>query len=109
MRNGFKFIRLETRISDACSCRYQHVLEPAEARAAVAMGTVGEQHSVERAMQAALRDPWNLEIGPVIRLTLWREDDQDSLLLTAHHIALDGWSRKQPAERSGACCSSVFS
>merc|ERR1719353_2291974 len=43
-------------------------------------------------MQSVLAMPWDLENGPVIRLTVWREEEKDSLLLCAHHVALDGWS-----------------
>ena len=41
----------------------------------------------------AYRCPFNLEQGPLLRVTLFTRSEQDHiLLLTIHHIAVDGWS-----------------
>jgi amino acid adenylation domain-containing protein len=44
-------------------------------------------------MQREARRPFNLEQGPLLRAKLYRLGaDRHDLLLTAHHIAWDGWS-----------------
>ncbi len=46
-----------------------------------------------RLATAEARQPFNLEQGPLLRVTLLRLADQDYiLLLTMHHIVADGWS-----------------
>ncbi|MGK9559261.1 condensation domain-containing protein, partial [Salmonella enterica subsp. enterica] len=41
----------------------------------------------------AARTPFDLENGPLLRVTLVRLDDEDhQLLVTLHHIIADGWS-----------------
>ncbi|MEI5097703.1 condensation domain-containing protein [Streptomyces sp. PmtG] len=44
-------------------------------------------------LAAAARAPFDLESGPPLRCHLWQgAPEGDTLLLTAHHIAIDGWS-----------------
>jgi amino acid adenylation domain-containing protein len=44
-------------------------------------------------VQAAYRQPFNLETGPVFRVHLFKCSAEDHVLLvTMHHIASDGWS-----------------
>jgi amino acid adenylation domain-containing protein len=46
-----------------------------------------------RIMEGESREPFDLTGGPLIRARLVREDDETHVLvLTAHHIACDGWS-----------------
>ena len=41
----------------------------------------------------AIREPFDLESGPLLRLSLMRLDENDhALLLTMHHVVGDGWS-----------------
>jgi len=41
----------------------------------------------------AYQRPFNLESGPMLRINLFRRSEQDYiLLLTIHHIVVDGWS-----------------
>ena len=48
---------------------------------------------IRRRIQQAAARPFNLETGPLLRVQLWRKDDQQRvLLLTMHHIVSDGWS-----------------
>ncbi len=48
---------------------------------------------VERRIAARAWDPFDLARGPLLRATLFRLDDDTSLLLVvAHHIVFDGWS-----------------
>jgi amino acid adenylation domain-containing protein len=48
---------------------------------------------LERIMEGESREPFDLAGGPLIRARLVREDDETHVLvLTAHHIACDGWS-----------------
>ncbi|MEV4947173.1 condensation domain-containing protein [Streptomyces sp. NPDC053755] len=48
---------------------------------------------VEREAQERGRAPFDLDRGPLLRCTLWRGlPDGDAVLLTIHHIAVDGWS-----------------
>ncbi len=43
--------------------------------------------------QTEIREPFDLERGPLLRCRLIRLDEQDHLLvLTVHHIVTDGWS-----------------
>jgi amino acid adenylation domain-containing protein len=59
-------------------------LGPAELRAAV---------------EADYRRPFDLERGPILRVSLYRRAPEDQvLLLTVHHIAADGWSLMLLAE-----------
>jgi amino acid adenylation domain-containing protein/non-ribosomal peptide synthase protein (TIGR01720 family) len=46
-------------------------------------------------MTDAMRQPFNLEQGPLVRATLLRLGDQEHvLLLVMHHIISDGWSQR---------------
>ncbi|WP_406062392.1 condensation domain-containing protein [Streptomyces sp. NBC_01077] len=47
----------------------------------------------EREARERGRAPFDLEHGPLLRCTLWQGlPDGDAVLLTVHHIAVDGWS-----------------
>ncbi len=49
------------------------------------------------------RTAFNLMDGPLVRATCFRMGDEETvLLLTAHHIVLDGWSANQLLEEIGA-------
>ncbi len=58
------------------------------------------------AQQAAMdeaRRPLNLKTGPVVRTTLLQLGETDFvLLITTHHIAFDGWSRRVLVSELGA-------
>jgi amino acid adenylation domain-containing protein len=57
-------------------------LAPAEATA-----------EAERLAAVEARRPFNLTVGPLIRVTrLWLAQRESMLLVTAHHIICDGWS-----------------
>ena len=44
-------------------------------------------------IEAIIRQPFDLLRGPLIRMSLLRQDDDEhTLLLTMHHIITDGWS-----------------
>jgi len=48
---------------------------------------------VHAAIHAAIAEPFDLERGPLLRVTLLREaDDRHVLVLTLHHSITDGWS-----------------
>jgi amino acid adenylation domain-containing protein len=38
------------------------------------------------------RTPFDFTAGPPLRCVLWRGPERDTVLLTIHHIAIDGWS-----------------
>ena len=51
-----------------------------------------EAEAMRRAMEEARR-PFDLAAGPLLRVRLFRLAEQDHLaMLTAHHVAADGWS-----------------
>ncbi|MEU2158763.1 condensation domain-containing protein [Streptomyces sp. NPDC019396] len=56
----------------------------------------GVPHAAERAREDAARrarEPFDLAEGPLLRCVVWRGlPDGDAMLLTIHHIAVDGWS-----------------
>lgn len=58
---------------------------------------VPEENRMARATELAIaeaRAPFDLQKGPLLRAQLLRLGDEDHLLLlTLHHIAIDGWSR----------------
>jgi amino acid adenylation domain-containing protein len=48
------------------------------------------------------RTPFNLTQGPLLRAIVYEfADDHHALMLTAHHIVLDGWSANQLLEDAG--------
>lgn len=54
------------------------------------------------------KTPFNLTAGPLIRSTLYRmAPDELVLLLTGHHIVLDGWSANQLIEEIGATYTAI--
>ncbi|MBB6254968.1 non-ribosomal peptide synthetase/type I polyketide synthase [Nitrospirillum iridis] len=49
--------------------------------------------ALRAAVEAAYRRPFRLDVGPPLRVALWRAADTDHVLLVAvHHIAIDVWS-----------------
>ena len=56
------------------------------------------------------RTPFDLAKGPLVRATLFRmSSDELVLLLTGHHIVLDGWSANQLLEDMGRIYSAIRS
>jgi amino acid adenylation domain-containing protein len=54
------------------------------------------------------RTPFDLTNGPLVRATLFRTGDEELLLLlTGHHIILDGWSSNQLLEDMGRLYTAV--
>ncbi len=52
-----------------------------------------QQGALDRAAVQAVEAPFDIERGPLFRTALYRLSETDHLLLmTAHHIACDGWS-----------------
>ncbi|HJV97376.1 MAG TPA: condensation domain-containing protein, partial [Albitalea sp.] len=52
-----------------------------------------QQATLDRAAVAAVETPFDIERGPLFRAALYRlSEDHHLLLMTAHHIACDGWS-----------------
>ncbi len=52
-----------------------------------------DEAALAEAVQAAYIQPFDLENGPLIRFTLFTQaDERHVLLLSAYHIAVDGWS-----------------
>ncbi|PZG09193.1 non-ribosomal peptide synthetase/MFS transporter, partial [Nonomuraea aridisoli] len=45
-----------------------------------------------RARRQAVREPLDLEAGPLARMVLLRTGGDDELLLVVHHLCFDGWS-----------------
>ena len=63
-----------------------------------------DDEEFEQEMLRSADDPFDLELGPVIRLQLFRRGNQPQVLLvTAHHIALDFWSVDILLEELDAC------
>ncbi|MBK7661304.1 MAG: hypothetical protein IPJ28_20295 [Betaproteobacteria bacterium] len=55
-----------------------------------------DEDELRRRVEAAYRQPFDLEKGPVLRADLfWLADADHVLLVTAHHIAVDGLSQMQ--------------
>lgn len=53
----------------------------------------GRDAAVTQASMAAAREPFDLGRGPLLRVALWRVDENmHRLLLVMHHIVSDGWS-----------------
>lgn len=58
-----------------------------------------------RLAKAEAQRPFDLADGPLMRLRLWRLDDEHHLLqLTTHHIASDGWSTRLFLRELRATC-----
>ncbi|MFR9725761.1 condensation domain-containing protein [Streptomyces sp. MS19] len=57
-------------------------------------GAAATEAGVRRAAEARGRRPFDLATGPLLRCTLWTglPHGGDTVLLTLHHIAVDGWS-----------------
>ena len=52
-----------------------------------------EPAATERAIRELTRRPFDLATGPLLRLAVLREsEDQHVLVLSVHHIVIDGWS-----------------
>ncbi|MGK6308288.1 amino acid adenylation domain-containing protein [Variovorax sp. DT-64] len=53
----------------------------------------GQQRLLSKAFDAAVRERFILEQGPLFRATLYRTGPEDhTLLISAHHAVCDGWS-----------------
>jgi amino acid adenylation domain-containing protein len=53
------------------------------------------EQEAQAAARKEARSPIDLKHGPMVRTTLLRLDEADhALLITTHHIAFDGWSRR---------------
>ncbi|HBF32316.1 non-ribosomal peptide synthetase [Rhizobium sp.] len=53
----------------------------------------GQDAALQADIAQRTRIPFDLEKGPIFRLTAYRlADEQQVILLLAHHIAIDGWS-----------------
>ena len=56
-------------------------------------GTSAEEDTVRTRIQAEVETPFDLQTGPLFRITLLKLDDsQHLLILNMHHIISDGWS-----------------
>ena len=52
-----------------------------------------QKRRLEEAGRAAVREPFQLETGPLFRAALYRlSAHENELLMTAHHAVCDGWS-----------------
>lgn len=57
------------------------------------MDAAARDHAIDERLRLAVETPFDLALGPLLRAELLRIcDDDHLLLLTAHHIACDGWS-----------------
>jgi len=57
------------------------------------IGGVEREEQVRQAVIQEQTKPFDLERGPLLRINLWKLDEQEHvLLLTMHHIITDGWS-----------------
>lgn len=65
----------------------QSVQEEAAAQLRVLTGVPSDEDLAREA-----RSPFALDAQPPIRAVLWQSRDGDQLLITVHHIAIDGWS-----------------
>ncbi|MCF1469263.1 hypothetical protein FS764_20400 [Agrobacterium vitis] len=55
--------------------------------------TEGQDAALQADIAHSTRVPFDLEKGPIFRLTAYRlADEQQVILLLAHHIAIEGWS-----------------
>ncbi|MCP4658962.1 MAG: hypothetical protein GY856_26415 [bacterium] len=77
-----------------------------------ALSELGRTLQTQRLARREARRPFDLERGPLLRLTLLELDERDHvLLLTMHHITGDGWSTGLLSREIGvlyrACCQGV--
>jgi len=73
----------------------QVVLDPSPFRVEVVdlRGRVASRDDVVRAVQEESARPFDLETGPLMRVTLLRvSDERYAMVTTLHHIVTDGWS-----------------
>ncbi|MFF5974538.1 condensation domain-containing protein [Streptomyces sp. NPDC012769] len=73
----------------------QHVLaaEPVPVEVVDLTGAPDAAARAEREARERGRAPFDLEHGPLLRCTVWQGlPGGDAVLLTVHHIAVDGWS-----------------
>ncbi|HVR98785.1 MAG TPA: amino acid adenylation domain-containing protein, partial [Thermoanaerobaculia bacterium] len=83
---------LRTTFTSRAGTPVQVIALPSVELPVVDLSQVPESEALRLAREEALR-PFNLERGPLLRLTLLRLDLRDHLLfLTLHHIVSDGWS-----------------
>ena len=61
-----------------------------------------QQEMIDDAIECEGREAFDLMNGPLVRATCFQMGEEElSLLLTAHHIVLDGWSANQLLEEVG--------
>jgi amino acid adenylation domain-containing protein len=75
-------LHIAARIELSCPLRDLSMLEPPE-----------RDRAVEATLADVVRQPFDLEHGPLLRAQVLRlTEDRHLLILTAHHIVCDGWS-----------------
>ncbi|MGV1008332.1 MAG: amino acid adenylation domain-containing protein [Dermatophilaceae bacterium] len=83
---------LRTRYPDVDGVPHQEILEPADARVAMAHERVGEAQLQQRVDEIGART-FDLTVELPVRAGLLElADDEHVLVLVVHHIAADGWS-----------------
>ncbi len=96
---------LRTRFTLTDAGPRQHVLVQCTARIEHATATAEEVDldTLVQRIAAAARAPFDLETGPLLRVTLYRRGPADHVLaLALHHIVGDGWSFGQVLADLGA-------
>jgi len=59
----------------------------------VTVERVAAAQDVGELVRAAARRPFDMSVGPLLRVAVWRlADDEHVMLVTAHHIVADAWS-----------------
>ncbi|MEV3987623.1 amino acid adenylation domain-containing protein [Streptomyces sp. NPDC049837] len=73
-------------LRDGRPVQYVHAPAPVPVEVVDGPATTGE-------LERRARAPFDLSAAPPLRCTVWRGGEAgDSMLLTVHHIAIDGWS-----------------
>ncbi|MFE4519563.1 condensation domain-containing protein, partial [Kitasatospora sp. NPDC056783] len=98
---------LRTRFLDTALGVLQQVLPNTPARLPVedlrALGPAGRAAALAEATDAEIRRPFDLAAPPLLRARLLRTAEREwALLLTFHHIAIDGWSLATVLDDLGA-------
>jgi hypothetical protein len=71
---------------------FQRVAEKMEVAFSVHDATALDATALRRRLLEEVHRPFDLERGPVFRVTLFRTQNTHDLIVTAHHIVLDMWS-----------------
>ena len=59
----------------------------------VTVERVAVAQDVREIVSTAARRPFDLSVGPLLRVAVWRlADDDHVMMITAHHIVADAWS-----------------